>query len=106
MEREIRNPDLSSYAQYWNSIGAPEKTKIKEYQVIAGAYDALWRAIYLRTETKAWELDPKSLGSCDITDEEATQGLDILVGEELIELRNRRSNESAGTNKGRGCPHH
>jgi len=47
------------------------------------------------------------LGSCAITGEEASQGLEELgIREGLIELRNSRSNETPGVQSKKACPHH
>lgn len=101
-----RNPDLSSFAEFWASIDPLERRVIGQYQEIAGAYDALWQVIYARTITKAWETDPKSLGSCAVSDEVATDGLDVIHQYEIIQLRNRRNNETPLNGKTQGCPHH
>lgn len=100
------NPGLSSFTEYWESIDPVERKAIGQYMAIAGAHDSLWREIYKRTTTKAWEQDPKGLGSCDITDENATDGLGAVYTDDLIQLRNRKSNETLLVGKKGGCPHH
>lgn len=106
MERKTDNPNLSSFADFWKSIDPAEQHAINRYQEIAGAYNDLWKAIYLRTETKSWENDPQKLGSCAISDIDSLQGMPDLILADMAELRNRRSNETSGGRNSIGCPHH
>ena len=73
---------------------------------IANAHDSLWQEIYKRTTTKSWERDPKGIGSCNVSDEIVTEGLATPFKSDLIQLRNRRSNEVPLTGTNGGCPHH
>lgn len=100
------NPNLSTYAEYWQSIDPVEQHAIGQYHAIAGAHNNLWDEIYKRTLTKAWQEDPRGLGSCAIPDSYATDGLDSVFTFDLIQLRNRRSNETPVANHLNGCPHH
>ncbi len=100
------NPNLISFAEYWASIDPSEIPAIEQYQAIAGDYYNLWKEIYLRTTTKEWERDPQGLGTCAISDEYATDGLDVVNQFDIIELRNRRNNETPLMGKTKGCPHH
>lgn len=99
------NPNLESFKEYWQSLEPREGECISQYQAIAGAYDNLWKEIYKRTTTKEWEQDPQGLGSCNISDEYATDGLDAVYAHDLISLRNLRNNETPLMGKKTGCPH-
>ena len=100
------NPNLSFYADYWRTIDPIDRHAINQYHAIAGAHNLLWEEIYKRTTTKAWEQDQKGVGSCDIPDAYATDGLDSVFTFDLIQLRNRRSNETPINGRLNGCPHH
>lgn len=99
------NPHRPSFAEIWADIEPGEIAAIEQYQAIAGAYNNLWKEIYLRTTTKEWERDPQGLGSCNISDEHATDGLDTVFTHDLIQLRNSRNNETPLMGKMSGCPH-
>ncbi len=100
------NPNLSTYADFKAEIESPIAHAISQYQAIAGAHNTLWLEIYKRIAKRAWEMDGIGVGSCEIPDEYAVDGLDTVFNYELIELRNRRSNETPVSGKMVGCPHH
>lgn len=100
------NPSISTYTQFKEEIDGPIAHAVSQYQAIAGAHEKMWLEIYKRTDQKAWEMDGKGVGSCAIPDAYALDGLDTVFNYELIELRNRRSNETPVNGKMVGCPHH
>jgi len=79
------NPNLSTFAEYWQSLNPRERQAIEQYMAIANADNNLWQEIYKRIDiAKSWERDPRGIGSCDMSDKSITP----LMGK-----------------KG-GCPHH
>lgn len=100
------NPRKSTYAEFWQGLEEPVAHAVSQYQAIAGAHNTMWLEIYKRTRQRAWEMDGRGVGSCEIPDSYALDGLDTIFNYELIQLRNRRSNETPVAGKMLGCPHH
>ncbi len=101
------NPNLSTFAEYWQSLDPSERRAIKQYMAIVNADTNLWQEIYKRIDiAKSWERDPRGIGSCDMSDKSITEGLVTPFKADLIQLRDRRNNETPLMGKKGGCPHH
>ncbi len=94
-----RTPE--AFDAYFAQMSPEEQAVVKQYQAVAGAFDALWKEIYARTEYKEWEKD--GVGSCDIDEALSEEGIGEI---DILKLRRMRNRQTPGHSQGSACPNH